>query len=220
MADRYPTWYRTLTFKQKTTLVAPSGGEIHQTWYEALSLPGRLRIDNDLASKSGTLFARDSIFVFSQGKRVSAEPGLNELLVLGFDAYRQPSMRTDEQLRSLGFDLRRFHEDVWQGKPVWVVGAARGDTSSKQFWVDKNNLLFVRVLEHGRQGLVDIRFNNYQTAGSGWVATQVVQFVNGARRLLEEYTDVRADVTLSEALFDPKQWATVRHWSVTAPRRR
>jgi hypothetical protein len=214
MHDRYPDWYRTLTFRQKTTLVAPSGGEIHQTWYEAASLPGRLRIDNDLASKSGTLFARDSIFAFSQGKQLSAEPGLNELLVLGFDAYRQSTARTDEQLRSLGFDLTRFHDDVWQGKPVFVVGALRGDTSSKQFWIDKSTLLFVRVLEHGRQGRVDIRFNKYQRAGDGWVATEVVQLVNGTRRLLEEYTDVRANVTLSDALFDPKQWATVRHWSV------
>jgi hypothetical protein len=214
MHDRYPDWYRTLTFKQKTTLVAPSGGEIHQTWYEAASLPGRLRIDSDLASKSGTLFTRDSIFVFSQGKQVSAQAGLNELLVLGFDAYRQSTARTDAQLRSLGFDLERFHDDVWQGKPVFVVGALRGDTASKQFWIDKATLLFVRVLEHGGQGRVDIRFNKYQRAGDGWVATEVVQLVNGTRRLLEEYTDVRADVPLSDAMFEPKQWAKVRHWSV------
>ena len=214
MHAEYPDWYRTLTFKQKTTLVAPSGGEIHQTWYEAASLPGLLRIDSDLASKSGTLFARDSIFVFSQGKQVSAQAGLNELLVLGFDAYRQSPARTEAQLRSLGFDLARFHDDVWQGKPVFVVGALRGDTASKQFWIDKATLLFVRVLERGSQGRVDIRFNKYQRAGAGWVATEVVQLVNGTRRLLEEYTDVRANVPLPDAMFEPKQWATVRHWSV------
>jgi hypothetical protein len=219
MHDKYPGWYRTLTFKQRTTLAAPSGGEIHQTWYEAAALPGRLRIDSDLASKSGTLFTRDSIFVFSQGKQVSAQAGLNELLVLGFDAYRQPAERTEAQLRSLGFDLTRFHDDVWQGKPVFVVGALRGDSSSKQFWIDKSSLLFVRVLEHGRQGRVDIRFNKYQRAGDGWVAMEVVQLVNGTRRLLEEYTDVHADVPLSDAIFEPKQWSTVRHWSVSRPSR-
>jgi hypothetical protein len=41
----------------------------------------------------------------------------------------------------------------------------------------------------------------------------VVQYVNGSRRLLEEYSDVRTNTSLSDALFDPKQWATVRHWA-------
>jgi hypothetical protein len=213
MHARYPEWYHSVTFIQKTTLVSPSGGEIHQTWYEAGELPGHLRIDTDLASKSGTLFARDSIFSFSQGKLVSSEARLNELLVLGFDAYVQSGDRTDAQLRKLGFDLTRFHESTWQGKPVYVVGALRGDTTSKQFWVDRSDLLFVRLLERGPQGRVDIRFNNYQRAGGGWIATEVVQFVNGSRRLLEQYSDVRTNVVLSDALFGPAQWATVRHWS-------
>jgi hypothetical protein len=213
MRERYPGWYHSLTFTQRTTLVSPSGGEIHQTWYEAGELPGKLRIDSDLASRSGTLFARDSIFAFSQGKLVSAEPGLNELLVLGFDAYAQTSARTEAALRTLGFDLSRVHESTWQGKAVYVVGAARGDTASKQFWIDRENLLFVRLLEPGRLGRVDIRFNKYKSAGSGWIATEVVQYVNGSRRLLEEYSDVRTNISLSDALFDPKQWATVRHWA-------
>jgi hypothetical protein len=207
-----------VTFTQRTTLVAPSGGEIHQTWYEAGVFPGKLRIDSDLASRSGTLFARDSIYAFSQGKLVSAEPGLNELLVLGFDIYAQSSARTDAALRNLGFDLSRFHEGTWQGKQVYVLGAARGDTSSKQFWIDRDNLRFVRLLEHGRQGHVDIRFNKYQPAASGWIATEVVQYVNGSRRLLEEYSDVRTNVSLSDALFDPKQWATVHHWAMSGPK--
>jgi hypothetical protein len=217
MHEKYPRWYHSVTFTQRTTLVAPSGGEIKQTWYEAGELPGKLRIDSDLASKSGTLFARDSIYSFSEGKLVSAEPGLNELLILGFDAYRQSSARTDAQLRQLGFDLARFHEGTWQGRPVYVVGALRGDTTSKQFWIDRDNLLFVRLLEHGRQGKVDIRFNKYQPAGAGWIAMEVVQYVNGARRLLEEYSDVRTNVSLADAVFDPAEWATVRHWSKRAP---
>ncbi len=218
MREKYPQWYRSVTFTQRTTLVAPSGGEIHQTWYEAGELPGRLRIDSDLESKSGTLFARDSIYAFSQGKLVSAEPGLNELLVLGFDAYAESNAHVEAQLRSLGFDLAVFHEGIWQGRHVYVVGAQRGDTTSKQFWIDRDNLLFVRLLEHGRQGNVDIRFNKYEPAGAGWIATEVVQYVNGARRLLEEYSNVRTNVTLDGALFDPKHWSTVRHWSA-APRR-
>jgi hypothetical protein len=212
MRDRYPQWYRTITITQKTTLSTPSGGAIVQTWYEAAALPGKLRIDTDLAQKTGTLFANDSIYSFANGKRMQASAGLNELLVLGFDAYTQPAARTEAQLRGRGFNLERFHEGTWRGQPVYIVGAEAGDTTSKQFWVTKDKLLFVRMIEPGARGLSDIRFENYVPAGRGWIAARVEQYVGGTRRVLEEYTDVRADVPLSDALFDPAQWATAPTW--------
>lgn len=206
MRDRYPSWYRTLTFTQTTTLYRPSGGELSQTWYEALSLPGKLRIDTDIDAKSGTLFARDSIFSVSSGKLVHADTGLNELLVLGFDAYTQPATRTAAQLRRLGFDLSRIHEGTWNGREVYVVGAARGDTSTKQFWVDHENLLVTRILERGPRGHIETRFSNYERLGGGWLAMEVLQQVNGKPTLREEYSDPKAGIALNDALFDPRRW--------------
>ena len=71
----------------------------------------------------------------------------------------------------------------------------------------------MRKLQSSRQGHSDLRFNKYVEAGDGWVAVEVEQFVNGKRKLLEEYTDVRTNVELSPALFDPSQWATAPHWA-------
>src|SRR5271156_5786473 len=46
MHDRYKTsWYDTLTFAQKSTTYNPDGTTKVETWYEAASLPGKLRID-------------------------------------------------------------------------------------------------------------------------------------------------------------------------------
>jgi hypothetical protein len=214
MHDRYArTWYKTLTFTQSTTVGLPSGGTLAQTWYEAMMLPSRLRIDTDLPSKgAGVLFAHDSIYRFSAGKQTSVESGLNELLVLGFDVYTQPATATLSDLRKLGFDLGRLHESTWEGRTVYVVGAARGDTMSKQFWVDRDRLLFVRMLDRGRQGHTDVRFDHYVQTGGGWVATEVTQYVAGKRRLHEEYSDVRPNVSLSPALFDPREFTTAPHW--------
>jgi hypothetical protein len=218
MHDRYVgKWYRTITFTQKTTVTLASGSEIVQTWYEAGLLPGRLRIDFDLKSKSGSLVAHDSVYSFSNGRLASADTGTNPLLLLGFDIYTQPVNRTVATLRRLGFDLSDFHETTWQGRPVYVVGAVRGDTMSKQFWVDRERLLFLRLIERSRQGRSDVRFSQYVESGGGWVAMEVTQLVNGRRRLLEEYTDVRTNVSLSDALFDPRQWSTVPHWSKATP---
>jgi hypothetical protein len=214
MAERYAgKWYKTLTFVQKTTLHLASGSQVRQTWYESAELPGKLRIDTDRATKTGVMFVGDSAFTFSSGKLVKADTGRNELLVLGFDAYAQPAARTVGALRRAGFDLTKFHETTWRGKPVYVVGAAAGDTTSKQFWVERERLLFVRLIERTPQGRSDVRFDNYVPAGGGWIAIEVEQIVNGRRRLFEEYTDVRTDIPLSPALFDPRQWVTAPHWA-------
>ena len=214
MHERYDgKWYRTMTFVQKTTIGLPSGGTVNQTWYEAGELPGRLRIDTDVSARSGVLYSRDSIFNFSSGKLVRADTGRNELLILGFDVYVQSPQLTEAILANEGFNLDKLHEATWQGKPVYVVGAAAGDTTSKQFWVERERLVFVRVIQRTRQGQSDIRFNKYERAGDGWIAMEVEQFVNGKRRLLEEYSDVRTNVTLPAGLFDARQWGSSPHWS-------
>ncbi len=214
MHDRYSgSWYRTLTFVQTTTLTRGGGGPLVQTWYEAATLPGRLRIDTNLDTKSGAMYARDSVYSFADGKLVRADSGFNDLLVLGFDVYTQPAARTEAVLWRLGFDLSKIHEETWRGDTVYVVGASRGDTTTKQFWIDRDKLLFVRVLQQSSRGLSDIRFNKYEPLAGGWIAPEVEQLVNGSRVLLEEYRDIKANVPLSTAMFDPKEWSTAPHWS-------
>ena len=214
MHARYgPSWFKTLTYVQKTTLSLPSGGELVQTWYGALSLPGHMRVDTDRKSRSGVLYAGDSVFTFASGKRTSADSRLNDLLVLPFDAYTQPASRTQAELRRLGYDLSKFHEGVWQGRPVYVIGALRGDTTSDQFWLDRERLVVTRVIGSGRQGRTDTRLTNYVQTGGGWVATEVAQLVNGKRRILEVYSDLRPNVTLSDDLFDPRTWSSAAHWA-------
>jgi hypothetical protein len=213
MHDRYvDKWYRTITFIQTTSLTR-GGGPIVQTWYEAADLPGRLRIDTNLGTKSGVMYARDSVYSFADGKLVHADTGYNPLLLLGFDVYTQSAARTDAVLRHLGFDLAKIHDGVWNGAPVYVVGAAAGDTVSKQFWVDRDKLLFVRMLEKTPRGYTEFRFNKYERAGGGWIAAEVEQLVNGSRMLLEEYRDIKPNVVLVDALFDPKEWTTAPHWT-------
>src|SRR5215212_11554526 len=46
MQNRYgKTWYKTATFVQETTNFQPDGTSKVETWYEAMSVPGSLRID-------------------------------------------------------------------------------------------------------------------------------------------------------------------------------
>ena len=220
MHGRYSgTWYRTLTFVQRNTRYLPSGGTDTSTWVEAIALPSRLRIDFEpRAAGGGTLFVNDSQYVMRNGKVALSTTGLHPLLLLGFDVYFLPPERTVEGLRSLGFDLTRMHEDVWQGRPAYVVGATAGDLRSRQFWVDRERLVFVRMVQPAPQDTAkvsDIRFDGYRPLGGGWIAPEVQFLVGDQPTFIERYEDIRADVPLDLALFDPARWKTAHHWRDT-----
>lgn len=217
MRARYAgRWYRTATFVQRTLVVDPrDGSERRQTWYEAMALPGRLRIDRDSTLRTGTVFANDSQYVVLDGVMRRAVPGHNALLVLGFDVYAQPAPRTASVLRALGFPAGPVRADTWRDRPVWVVGGAPGDERSPQYWVDQERLVFVRLIQPDPANpaqAFDARFEQYRPLGGGWIAERVEAYTGGKRTLLEEYSDVRADVALDPALFDAKRWTTARHW--------
>jgi hypothetical protein len=220
MHDRYAgKWYKTMTMVQKTTIAIGNGGELNQTWYEASELPGKVRIDTDLSTRSGVLYVRDSVFSIMGGKLARADTGRNDLSILGFDVYVQSPERTRVLLHRAGFDLTDFHEATWQGKPVYVVGAPKGDTVSKQFWIERDRLLFVRMIGRTPQGRTDVRLSDFREAGDAWIALEVEQYVNGKRRLREEYSEVEINPPLSPALFDPQKWTTAPHWRMATSTR-
>jgi hypothetical protein len=102
------------------------------------------------------------------------------------------------------------------------VGAAAGDLKSHQFWIDRERLVFVRMLQPfpGDQSQTfEVRFNKYQPLAGGWIAPEVEGFVGRTRTLFEEYSSIRANVALDESLFDPRRWTEAPHWRRTAAQR-
>jgi len=178
MHDRYADkWYRTLSFVQQNTATRPDGSQQHSVWREYAALPGKLRIEFvPPDSGNGILFVNDSQFVFAADTIGNASAFIHPLMVLGFDVYFDPVERTIARLERLKIDLGAVHEDTWEGRPVYVVGAKPGDLRTRQFWVDRERLVFVRLLEPGQRDSTrtnDIRFNKYQPAGNAWLSAEV-----------------------------------------------
>src|SRR5262249_49905524 len=113
------------------------------------------------------------------------------------------------QLRTLGFDLSKFHEGAWNGKRVFVVGATDGDTTTKQFWIDHDDLVFVRSIGSTPRGRTEVRFDHNERAKGGLVGNEVLQLVNGRPTLREQYANVQVDLALDDSYFDPKTWPAV-----------
>ena len=206
-------WYKTLTFVQKTVTHKPDGTTSSEIWYEAISTPGKLRIDIDPLDKhNGLLFADGKLNVFRDGKLANSRPFVHPLLVLGFDAYVQPPETTIAQLKGLGLDLSVIHEDTWQGQPAYVVGAKQGDLTTPQFWVTKKDLLFVRLFQMGgrdKKSINETQFNKYVKAKGGWVAAEVMFYNDGKLVTSEEYSDIQAGMPLDANLWNPDSWMTV-----------
>ena len=207
-------WYKTLTFEQKTTNYKPDGtSEVH-TWYEAFTMPGKLRIDiTPLEKGDGVIFADGKIYSFRDGKLAASRDFVHPLLVLGFDVYGQPVETTAAQLKGLGIDLSVIHEEPWQGSTAVVVGAKQGDLNTPQFWIDKKNLVFTRLIQlvgKDKKTVQETQFNGYQKVkGGGWVSAEVKFFVDGKIATMEEYTNIKTDIDLSPDLWNPDKWMTV-----------
>jgi hypothetical protein len=207
MHARYAgSWYPTVTFIQK---VVYTDGRPEQEMWEALEIPARLRIDfGPIDNPPRTIIFRDEVrHIFEKGRLASSVRSPNLLLVLGFDVYGQPPGKTVALLEGEGFDLSKMHEDVWEGRPAWVIGADKGDTTGKQFWVEKERLLFLRVIQRNQAGaLSDIRFARYEPLGKGWLATVVEFCTDGKETFREIYRDWRVNPDVRDDLFDVATW--------------
>lgn len=212
MHQRYAgKWFATLSFSQRTTTISASGRETKGVWHEYLAVPGRLRIDyTPLSEHSGVLYAKGRVHTFVNGKQAATQNGWNPLLILIADVYAQSVDTTVRQLDSLGFHTAMVRRDTWQGKPMWVVGAAAGDTTSSQFWIDTDSLLVRRVIQKttGAQRTVvsDVRLGQYTNVGGYPVAFDITFYRDGRLFFHEEYYDARANPGIPADVFDAAKW--------------
>lgn len=212
MHDRYAnSWYESVIFKENAITLNPDGSSKTEVWDEALVMPGKLRIDRGSHSEgNGFVFSEGTLTTFRNGQSSGPRPFVHLLLVLGFDVYKQPVATTLSILKAQGIDLAQIHEEKWQGEDVYVAGAAQGDLKSKQFWIEKKRLLFVRLLEPNPQDATqtnDTRFRGYKELAGAWLSERVEFYVGGKNTFNEDYFDVKANVKLDPALFDPPKYS-------------
>lgn len=211
MHDRYKdSWYDSVVFKENAITLNPDGTSTTEVWDEALELPGKLRINRGPSSEgNGFVFVDSTLTTFQKGKATGPRPYVHMLLVLGFDAYRQDPRTTINQVKGQGIDVTKIHEEKWDGQDVYVVGAAKGDLKSQQFWIEKKRLLFVRLIEpdeHEAAKIRDTRFRDYRKLSTGWISARVEFYVNGKNIFNEDYFAIKANAKLDPALFDPAKF--------------
>lgn len=194
-------WYKTLTFRQLTTIRRADGRDTVQTWFETLRhTPERgtqLRIDvAPLEAGNASISTWDSTWVIRADTVAAIRPSGNPFLALIEGVYMQPVDETVRQLAPLGFELGKMQSTTWQGEPTWVIGTATpADSTTPQFWVEAKRLMVVRIVLGGgpNRPPLDIRLGGLERCGGGWLATRVEMMQGGQRRQAEEYHEWKCD---------------------------
>lgn len=205
-------WYPYLTFTQITRFFDEEGIEQHsQTWYEAMEVPGKLAIKFDSReSGDGVLFRDGKQYTFKDSLKAEEVERVHNLLVLGFDVFKQ-SPDTTIKILSDEFDLNAMYSDSWKGKDVYVVGVNEPDTTIPQFWIDKEHLYFVKEYISCKDcAILEVQFNDYRKLEKGWVAAEVVYKKDGIIRTHEKYIDIELPDSINSAIFDPMKFAEAK----------
>src|SRR6266513_3422210 len=212
MHDRYDgKFLKTMSFLQNNTQYTSTGQEKKSQWYEHIEVPGKLRIAFLPAStKSGLVQVGDRVATFDNGIRVDFRPSINPLLLLTADVYVAPVATITRALDSLHVDSNIIRSDVWDGQPVYVVGAKAGDSTSTQMWVDSDNLRLVRFIQRQKAGdrtiVSDNRIQGYKDIQGFEIPTEFVVIRNGRPFWREEYADLRVNEDFPAGTFDQARW--------------
>lgn len=199
-------WYKNQTFTQ-TSNFYKNDTLIHtEIWYEAIQYPGKLTIKMGTKNgDKGMIYKNDIFYQFENGKLVKTMPRLHELMVLMGDVYFYEPRVTVHKLYELKIDLTIVREDVFNGIPVYIVGAKAGDTTSNQFWVDKETLCLLRYMGTNERYTQDIICDNYKTIDNYLVCSQIRFYINGMLYMTEDYSDIRFPEKLDASVFDEKK---------------
>ena len=205
MYGRYAgKWYRSFSFNQTTEFYRNDSLKGTQTWYEAIKFPDKFRIDfGDKDSANAVIFKEDSSYSFKNGKLRAVRHNDDDLTFLLGGMYFYTEDQVIKKLTALNYDLDKEYEGVYEGKPVLIVGAAKGDTGVNQLWIDKKDLYLVRMIKFEGGRKEDGIFGGYQVFGGGWSETKCRFYFDDKLVQVETYHDCKQDIALDDAFFDP-----------------
>jgi len=198
-------WHTTRSFNQTTEMYRKDTLFKSQTWYEHILYPNKLRIDFDsLKSGNGIIFRADSTYVISKHKVVRSVKNENELIFFLGGMYFVPFDQVLAHFKELHYDLSKFHTDTWKGKPMYVIGADKGDEKVNQLWIDQKKLVAVRFLKYEdgskEEGTME---EQIPVKGGGWSEMLCKFYVNDHVLQIEKYHDVVGGGAVDKSMFEP-----------------
>ena len=179
-----------------------------------IAFPGRSRVAYQPASrKDGVVRDRERLAVFDAGKRVSYSSRVDVAQLLAYDVFAQ---RVDSTI--LWLDIARVRlglarRDRWDGRNVWVVGAANGDTTSTQFWVDDDRWRVLRVIQRDPRRpsvVLDVRYRDFDSVMRVPFPRRIEIYRDGRHAETHVVSGIVTNPRLPSRAFDVQRWRDVK----------
>lgn len=205
MKEKYNnTYLENFTFSQHVKEYENDSVTLKTIWHEAYSYPGNLIIKMDsFNSGSGYVFNQDTLYVLNNNHVDFKMENINDLVVLGFDVYPDPIEKTVKRLTKQGYDFSKVFETTVNNRPVYCVGASNENENTNRFYIDKENLYFIKYIKNTDHGISEVEFTDYEKVGDQLLATKVIFLNNGNLVMTEEYYDIKLPESIDSKIFDP-----------------
>ncbi|HTQ66422.1 MAG TPA: hypothetical protein VMI12_16635 [Puia sp.] len=211
MYDRYHNkWFHVLTFSQTTENYRNDSLIKTSTWYETIMYPDKFRIDfEDKKNGDAVIFRNDSAYDFRKGKLTSSKAYKNDLTFLLGGLYFYSFNDILNKLKAFHYDLNKFHQDKWKGKEVYVIGSDKQSEKLNQLWIDKENLVLVRLLKFDEKEKEEALFENHIRLGEGWSERACIFYVDDHLVQKEYYHNCIANSAIDSLVFEPSLFGRV-----------
>ena len=178
------------------------------------ALPGKFRLTTLPATRrTGSVRNQQRLAIFERGRRVATRDRVDLATLLAYDVFAQGVDTTIRWLDQARVRYAVSRRDRFEGRDVWVVGAAPGDTVSPQFWVDEDGWRVVRVIQRDPAAparSVDVRFPEFTTVLDIPVPARVDIYRDGSLVERQTITNVLVNPTVPASAFDVTRWRDVR----------
>lgn len=206
MKEKYNNEYlQNFTFSQYVVEFKDDSIEHKTVWHEAYTFPNQLVIKFDsLDSGKGYIFKNDTVYIMQNNKVAKKYKNVHDLLILGFDIYGEPVQTCIEKLTENGYDLSKVCEAKLNGKSAYCVGVSEESEQKNKFYIDKENLYFLKMVSfsHDRYGAAE--FANYKNFNGKPIATKVLFYNNEKLIMTEDYFNLKFPEELDSKIYDPE----------------
>ena len=213
MRRAYPSRaLKSLTFSVSTTEY-DADSSTHTAVAHA-ALPGRFRVTElPKSRRSAVVRNQNRIAVFERGRLIGSHARIDLSGLLAYDVFAQGVDTTIRRLDEARVRYGPARADRFDGRDVWVVGAADGDSTSAQFWVDADRWRVLRVIQRDPRSparVIDVRYREF-TEVLDVPVPQLVEVHRGGR-LVERHviSQIISNPSVPKRVFDVSKWSDVR----------
>ncbi len=111
-------------------------------------------------------------------------------------------------MKQQGYDISKSYETTLDGKEVYVIGATSATDKSTQIWVDKQNLLVLKMINYRNAQKEEAIFIGHKKFNKGWSETACDFYINDKLIQREKYFDCKADGIVNTAIFNVKEFVS------------